>query len=75
MEAKRVNAELYLEIKEVVESGDYTLEEAVDVLEWIRVEYIRKRNPILNAIKINEIKHFDDWYDQYHSEERAPEVN
>ena len=25
MEAKRVNAELYLEIKEVVESGDYTL--------------------------------------------------
>jgi len=75
MGTNKVNAELYLKIKEAVESGDYTVEEAVDALEWIRVEYIRKRNPVLNAIKVNEIKHFDDWYDEYHSKEEAPEVN
>ncbi|MCI8527279.1 MAG: hypothetical protein HFF17_15520 [Oscillospiraceae bacterium] len=75
MKAKKVNAELYLKIREAVERGDYTVEEAVVALGWVRSECIRKWNLVLDAIKVNEIKHFDDWYDEYHSKEEAPEVN
>jgi len=75
MKTERVNAELYLKIKAAVESGDYTVGEAAAALNWVRSEYIRKRNPVMDAIKVNEIKHFDDWYDEYHSKEEAPEVN
>lgn len=75
MKTERVNAELYLKIREAVESGDYTVGEAAAALDWVRTEYIRKRNPVMDAIKVNEIKHFDDWYDEYHSKEEAPEVN
>ena len=55
MKTERVNADLYLKIKAAVESGDYTVGEAAAALNWVRSEYIRKRNPVMDAIKVNEI--------------------
>jgi len=63
MEAKKVNSALYLKIKEVVESGDYTVDEAAIALDWVHAEYIRKASRATRAIKVNEIKHLEDVYD------------
>lgn len=62
----KVNQHLYLQLKAAVQSGDYTVSEAIDALDWLRVELTRKRSQVLDGIKVSEVGARNDWYDDMH---------
>lgn len=69
----KINGELYARLKAAVLSGDYTVREVADALDWLRIEYIRKRTVAARSIKASEVESLPDWYDaDCHRREDAP---
>lgn len=68
----KVNKDLYEKMKAAILGSDYTVEEVLVTLQWIRWELVNKQGGIINAIKVNDVDSQQDHYHEQHKFEDGP---